>query len=326
MSANTNSVREDFFEEKLSGKEFFAMFNGIAKTVGSLVISDGKLGLELLLSDKALAFYLIERLSSMLGCELKIDRESTEGISQGRYILNIPDPACFELLKQTDVVEMSGNEIVELDRNASETCPDKLLPYFLRGVFWAKGNLFAPDEGVDEPGNKGACRLEIGGLDPDTAKTIRDRLQENVIGLDGCPVSIKLNLQEKGKYTTLYSASMETICNLLAFMGATKTVPEFNALIMVRQLRNSTNRQANCDFGNAVRTSEAGSRQTDAIYRLQQSELWSTLDDKLTEVAMLRLNNAEATVRELAEKTGLSRSGVYHRLARLEELAESLDK
>ena len=321
MSANTGSVRQDFYEDKLTGKKFFALFDGIVKTGGSLIKADDRFSLELVLSDKALAFYLIERLSDVIKGEVKLDRESTEGISQGRYVLSIFEPDCFALLKECNVVDMDGDDVVDFDDDSSAKWSDKLFPYFLRGVFWTKGNLFTPEDDGDGVGNKGACRTEMSGLDPVTASLIKERLAAGVIGEDGIPVEINLNITEKGEKATLYSASMETICNLLAFVGATKTVLEFNELIMVRQLRNSTNRQANCDFGNAVRTSEAGARQTEAIKKIRTSPVWDTLDEKLTAVALLRLEDPEATVRELAEKTGLSRSGVYHRLEKLEELA-----
>lgn len=325
MSANTASVRDDFFQEKLSDKEFFALFDGIVNTGGSLVMLDNKISLELTLSDKGLAFYLIERLSHLIDCELGIDRESTEGISQGRYLLSIPAPYCFSLLEKTNSVRTKDGVMTDFVDNSAALCPDKLFRFYLRGLFWTRGNLFTPEDDKDEMmGGKGSCRIEINGLDEMTAGIVQKRLSEKVIGGDGYPVEINLNIQQKGKSMTLYSSSMETICNLLALLGATGTVLDFNNLIMVRQIRNSTNRQANCDFGNALRTSEAGARQVEAIRKLQQSSLWGTLDEKLVAVATLRLTSAEATVRELAEQTGLSRSGVYHRLAKLEELADTI--
>ena len=49
--------------------------------------------------------------------------------------------------------------------------------------------------------------------------------------------------------------------------------------------------------------------------------LVEALPDELRETARLRLEMPEASLRELAEALGLSRSGVNHRLKRLSQLA-----
>ncbi|MEG1706983.1 MAG: helix-turn-helix domain-containing protein, partial [Clostridia bacterium] len=46
------------------------------------------------------------------------------------------------------------------------------------------------------------------------------------------------------------------------------------------------------------------------------------LDEKLKTIAMARLNNPEATLAELAEEVGLSKSGARHRLNKLMEILQ----
>ena len=327
MSSRTLSVREDFFEQKLVGKKAAALTAAIVKAGGSLIMSDGKVRLELVFADKMLAFYLIDMLSPVVTGEIQLDRESTEGISKGRYIMSFLPHDSLRVLSYCGIAEVDGDNIVSMSDDVVGVPADEAFACFVRGLFWVRGNLSAPsaeDENVS--GSKGACRAEIGGLDTDLALAVQHRLNSGVVTEAGVAVSIALNAVTKQDKTTLYTSSMETICNLLAFMGATNTVLAFNDLIMVRQIRNSVNRQINFELSNSNKRADAAAKQIDAIHRLQSSHLWATLDEGLILVATLRLADPEANVRQLAERSGLSRSGVYHRLAKLVELAESLDQ
>ena len=93
---------------------------------------------------------------------------------------------------------------------------------------------------------------------------------------------------------------------------------------IVKNVRNLANRLTNCENANIDKTVAAAAVQTEAIRRLQKRGVLDDLPQELRELAVLRLDNPELSLRELGELLDppLTRSGVNHRLRRLMELAE----
>ena len=70
----------------------------------------------------------------------------------------------------------------------------------------------------------------------------------------------------------------------------------------------------------------AAQEQMEAIRRLQETELLEQLPDKLQETAALRLEYPELSLSELAAEFDppVSKSGLSHRMKKLEALAQSM--
>jgi hypothetical protein len=123
----------------------------------------------------------------------------------------------------------------------------------------------------------------------------------------------------RGGNTVIYIKSSEDICNLLALVGASRGLMEFNNMIALRQLNNDANRRANCDARNIEKQVNAAHNQVTAIKTLIEDGRINNLDEKLRAVANARLNNQEANYQELADMLGISKSGVVHRLKKIME-------
>ena len=120
-----------------------------------------------------------------------------------------------------------------------------------------------------------------------------------------------------GQNFVVYVKSRECVCNLLALIGANRALMELNNEIVMRELRNTANRRANCDSHNIEKQASSSARQIQIIKSLQSSGRLDTMDEKLRTVAMTRIQNPEASMDELATLLGLSKSGVVHRLRKL---------
>ena len=72
----------------------------------------------------------------------------------------------------------------------------------------------------------------------------------------------------------------------------------------------------------------AGQQQAEAIRRISLAEGLFTLPKALREMARLRVENPDLSLQELGEMADppLSKSGVNHRLRRLMEIADRLEK
>ncbi|MCL2061573.1 MAG: DNA-binding protein WhiA [Firmicutes bacterium] len=117
--------------------------------------------------------------------------------------------------------------------------------------------------------------------------------------------------------TVLYIKNSEKVGDALAYLGATKAMLAVNEVFVSRAAAVVSNRRTNCDLANIDKTVSASGAQMQAIALLQNSKKLDKLSLKLKETAALRLANPEATLSELAELAGVSRSGMRHRLEKL---------
>ena len=119
----------------------------------------------------------------------------------------------------------------------------------------------------------------------------------------------------------VYFHDSEQMEDLLTFMHCSKMSLELMGIKVLKERRNAANRAFNCDSANIDKVVGAASAQIADIRRLTKEQGLEALPDELRETARLRLEMPEASLRELAEALGLSRSGVNHRLKRLSQLA-----
>ena len=117
--------------------------------------------------------------------------------------------------------------------------------------------------------------------------------------------------------TVVYIKSSEDICNLLAVIGASKSLLKLNNEIAVRDVRNKTNRRTNCDTYNIEKQIAAAAEQVEIIKSLEANGKLNVLDKKLQIAARARLEHPDATYDELAQILSLTKSGVVHRLKKI---------
>ena len=122
----------------------------------------------------------------------------------------------------------------------------------------------------------------------------------------------------------LYFKASESIEDFLTLIGAPICAMDVMETKIEKDLRNRVNRAVNCETGNVTRTVEAYARQRVAIERLMNSERWDTLPDELKKTASERLANPEESLAELASQLGVGRSGLNHRLRKLEKMGNSI--
>lgn len=123
----------------------------------------------------------------------------------------------------------------------------------------------------------------------------------------------------------IYTHDSGQIEDLLTFMNCPLMSMEIMETKIVKERRNAANRAANCDNANIDKVVGAAEGQIQNIRALMGEQGLSALPEELRELAALRLENPEASLRELGAKLGLSRSGVNHRLGKIAELAAGLE-
>ena len=179
---------------------------------------------------------------------------------------------------------------------------------YVRGAFLRAGSVSNPEK---------SYHLEFDTKNKKEAEFLR-----GVLAKEG--FSSKLTYR-KG-YNVVYVKESDTIAAILGFMGAGRSALELFTIQIEKEVRNSINRRVNCDTANADKSARASSKHIYAIKKLKNNGQWVKLPEVLREIAELRLEYPEDSLKELGEKTNppIGKSGVNHRLNRILAIAENL--
>lgn len=181
---------------------------------------------------------------------------------------------------------------------------------YLRGAFLAGGSVNSPDTS--------RYHLEIYSNYEDHNQDICTMM--NNFGLNARTID-----RRSGHITYLKEA--EKIADFLALIGAYNAMMKFEDVRIVRDMRNSVNRLVNCENANMNKTIDAAAKQIANIEFIQETVGLHYLPEKLREIAVIRLENPDISLKELGEMIpsgAISKSGINHRLRKINEYAESL--
>ncbi len=166
--------------------------------------------------------------------------------------------------------------------------------------------------------------------DPEKDYHLEFILSHKVLCNDFMKLFSELDLQPKyvlrnGAHV-IYFKDSESVEDLLTLMGATESTLELMGTKMYKDMRNQVNRRMNFENANSSRSFDAAYKQMEAIRYIEEQKGLQYLPNDLRELAILRKENPDYTLNDLADnlKTPISKSGVNHRLKRILETAEDL--
>jgi DNA-binding protein WhiA len=124
----------------------------------------------------------------------------------------------------------------------------------------------------------------------------------------------------------VYIKEGSQIVDLLNIMEAPISLMEMENVRILKEMRNSVNRQVNCETANLNKTVSAAVKQMEDITYIEQTLGLHNLPENLQEIARVRLAAPNASLKELGDMLSepLGKSGVNHRLRKLSEIAEEL--
>lgn len=126
----------------------------------------------------------------------------------------------------------------------------------------------------------------------------------------------------------VYLKEGEQIVDVLNIIGAHQSLLKFEDVRVFKDVRNNINRLVNCETANLSKTIDASIRQVENIEYIDNKIGIDKLPVNLQEIARLRLENRDASLKELGAmlKSPVSKSGVNHRFRRIEKIAEDLKR
>ncbi len=311
----SNQVKNEIIKKNLFKNEKKALLQGLFLACGSLLISGGELSVVLSCENENIIEFVKNKLSEYFeNVEIEIVSVMKNFKNKTRFELSVDKVSNMKVLKELGIVSFANGEM-----NISDVCDKSYFKSqnsslaFLTGVFLGVGSISVPQENMKKYG----YHFEIAT----NSKNQADVLAEVMSGFDIFPKVVERNEQ-----FVLYLKNSETICDLLAIMGASKVVLDLENNKVSRILNNATNRQINCMTANIGKTVDAALKQLAAIEIIQNTTGLESLPEGLLEASLLRLANPEMSLAELCKllEKPISKGALAQRFNKIIQISEEL--
>jgi len=279
----------------------------LVRIEGTLHISGpGRYRLEIATETAPVARAVIKLLHGVYGLKTELTVRRSVLHKTNNYLITVPSqPKLPAALAELGIL---GEDGFSLGISPELVKKDHCAIAYLRGAFLGGGFVADPH---------GDFHFEL------TAET--EQLAEDLVGLMA-RFDIEARLAKRRGTFAVYLKGAEPIVTFLALVGAHRALLRTEDVRIVKSLRNDVNRLVNAEIANQQKATDAALSQIDAINALAASQGLDNLPPALRELAELRLANPEVSLRELGELADppLTKSAVYHRVRRIEELAEEM--
>jgi len=303
-----SETKKELTQVETDNSSLKAEVSALIRMNGTLSFANRQLSVDVQTENAAIARRLYTNIKRLynLNVELLV-RKKMRLKKNNVYICRVREGA-RELLADLQIV----SESFEFNHTISKT----LIPHnsqkraYLRGAFLAGGSVNNPETS--------SYHLEVYSLYKEHGEALANLMNHY-------DLNAKTIERKKGYVTYLKEA--EKISDFLSLVGAHQAMLKFEDVRIVRDMRNSVNRIVNCETANLNKTIGAALRQVDNIRFIDNAIGLDQLPEKLREIARLRVEYQDVTLKELGEmvSTGaVSKSGVNHRLRKIDEIADAL--
>ncbi len=211
-----------------------------------------------------------------------------------------------DLLLQT--LDTDGNILANAQPPAYMLEKDCCKVAMLRGAFLGGGSVSNPKKNY---------HLEFVLNSESFAQLIRDLLAK---------FDIKTKIIRRKQNYVVYLNEGDGIAAVLAMIGAHSSILNLENVRIMKEMRNNVNRAVNCETANINKTVNAAMTQLNSIHIIEKQLGIEKLSDTLREAAHLRMEHPEATLQELCELCGTTKSTMNHRLRKINAIAETLQR
>lgn len=292
-----------------------AFLSAFCKSVGSIEISKKRLNLVLQLENYSQGLVIVELLQKLYPTEFELNIEQAKsGAKQGQQIVSLCVPSSFtkqiliDLCLMTNENEGLGEfiENVPYDLLEDEECKKA----FLQGLYLACGSIYVPNE------KKGGYHFEFQIENELYATQVAKILEE---------YSIEPKMSDRGEFKLVYIKDKDQIMKTLLFLNLADSALTLQGIINERETANNLNRAVICETANLDKTFAASSKHLQAIAIIEENIGFDNLPVQLRETIDARLNNEQASLQELADILGVTKSCLNHRLRKVLEMAEKYE-
>lgn len=308
----SSEVKEEL--SHLSGHERhceIAEFSAIISLCGRLDCQNGRYELVLHTENVSVARRFYSLMKEIFQFQPEVSATQHDFLKKNRfYLITVHESdKILQVLKTVQLMNNLGQmdeEFCVKDNSVLQrTCCRRA---FLRGAFLSAGSITDPEKNY---------HFEIACLSQEKADQIKELFA--FFGLEAKIVVRK-------KYHVVYLKEGAMISDALNIMEAHVALMKFENVRILKDVRNGVNRRVNCEAANINKTVSAARKQIDDIEYIKSAVGLENLPENLRDVAYVRLEEPDATLKELGESLNppIGKSGVNHRLRKLSQMAQDI--
>lgn len=313
FSANTKGELARIYSDEYCCK--LAELAALIRMCGTLQLVGGiqKLNIKLTTENPAIARKLFKLCRDLFKIHIEVMvRRNPRLRKNNHYLMVITHNMGSKMI--LDKVGILKNDDISFD--ISYEVPNGLLEKrcckraYLRGAFLGGGSVSDPEK---------TYHLEFVTHSLDHSESLKDLIN-----------SFELNakiVERKGNYV-VYLKEGDQVVDLLNIIGAHNALLDLENVRIYKQMRNDVNRIVNCETANLSKIVDAAIRQIENIQYIKDTVGLGYLPPNLAQIAELRLEYQDASLKELGEmlSPSIGKSGVNHRLRKIDEIANKLQE
>lgn len=296
---------------EMSKEEALAQISAMMKVSGTIAFNGKGLSFKITTENPTSARLVFTLLKEHFHIHSKLMVKKSNSLKKNNIYMVVIDEemGVRELLKETGIFkEVDGGITLDyrIDEKMVETDDEKRA--YIRGAFLGGGSVTNPEKNY---------HLEFVTHSEEYAQDLCELI-------NSCGLNSKV-IQRKNSFI-VYIKEGEQIVDILNIMGAHSCLLELENIRIMKEMRNNVNRLVNCETANLSKTVNAAVRQVESIKLIQSKIGLKRLPQNLREIAELRLEYPDESLKELGEMLNppVGKSGVNHRLRKIEKIAEEL--
>lgn len=294
-----------------SRSEALAEISAIMKVSGTIGFSGKGLSFKITTENPSSARVIFTLLKEFFNIHSKLMVKKSSSLKKNNIYMVVIDEemGVRELLSETGILkEIDGVMSIDYGIEEEMVKDDRERRAYIRGAFLGGGSISNPEK---------TYHLEFVTHSEDYAQDLCKLI--NTYGLKSKVI------QRKNSFI-IYLKEGEQIVDLLSIIDAHTCLLEIENIRIVKEMRNNVNRLVNCETANLSKTVNAAVRQVECIKFIQEEIGLKRLPANLRDVAELRLNYPDESLKELGEMLDppIGKSGINHRLRKIEKIASEL--
>jgi DNA-binding protein WhiA len=282
----------------------------LIKMDGTIQISGSRqISLSIINENAAVARKIFSLIKTLFGLqtEVLVQRKTQLKKNNVYWVRILPQPGMGEILRRLGMLDAAGrlSSIVVRDELVRRECCRRA---YLRGVFLGGGSVNSPE---------GNYHLEIITGNESFARYIEKMMQK---------MHLPARVSRRKNWFVVYLKESEQISDFLNIVGAHSALLNFENARIYKDMRNQVNRLVNCETANLNKTVNAAVRHLENIELIRDTVGLEQIPESLREIAVLRIKYPDASLKELGDliQPRLGKSGVNHRLRKIEEIADQI--
>jgi DNA-binding protein WhiA len=305
--------------------------SGIIGSIATITVDEtGAMGINVKTENPAVAARCYQLVKELYGVKAKIKIEKTRKFKEHRAYLVVIETAsdAERILKDCKILSHNNHRQAFFANQVPEQFKKqpKQIKAYIRGAFLGCGSISNPEK---------TYHLELVGKKTPGVSKKKDRSQsgetEQCAYLQSIKTilddyGIKSNLIHRKAHWVLYLKEGGSVADFLNVIGAHRGLLQMENIRIIKEMRNDVNRQVNCETANLNKTIAAAYDQVEDILLIKDQFGLKNLPKNLYDIAEVRLNYPDASIKELGERLDppVGKSGVYHRLKKLSQIAEEI--